>query len=167
MLLLYGEGSEAFMRLQLEIIKLSDDESLFAWANENSRLLSSGLLANTPAAFRLSHNIEKSFSPRHEPYLMTNKGLQITLPLYQIERKGGPSLPPPPLEGHINYYLALLNCYSNCTNDLVVVRLRGTVSNGRETYVRIDCNKLDFDFGKAKKRLSVNIPHYNRRIFVS
>jgi Heterokaryon incompatibility protein (HET) len=29
--LLYGEGRRAFMRLQLEIIKKSDDESIFAW----------------------------------------------------------------------------------------------------------------------------------------
>jgi hypothetical protein len=28
---LYGEGSKAFLRLQLEILRTSDDESLFAW----------------------------------------------------------------------------------------------------------------------------------------
>ena len=31
--LLYGEGHEAFMRLQLEIIKTSDDESILAWTS--------------------------------------------------------------------------------------------------------------------------------------
>jgi hypothetical protein len=30
--LLYGEGSRAFIRLQEEIMKHSDDQSLFAWA---------------------------------------------------------------------------------------------------------------------------------------
>jgi hypothetical protein len=29
--LLYGEGKNAFLRLQLEIIKVSNDESIFAW----------------------------------------------------------------------------------------------------------------------------------------
>ena len=29
--LLYGEGRRAFLRLQLEIIRKSDDESIFAW----------------------------------------------------------------------------------------------------------------------------------------
>jgi hypothetical protein len=29
--LLYGEGKNAFKRLQVEILKISDDESLFAW----------------------------------------------------------------------------------------------------------------------------------------
>ena len=32
--LLYGEGKKAFMRLQLEIIRKSDDESIFAWRRE-------------------------------------------------------------------------------------------------------------------------------------
>jgi hypothetical protein len=29
--LLYGEDQKAFIRLQFEIMKLSDDESIFAW----------------------------------------------------------------------------------------------------------------------------------------
>lgn len=29
--LLYGEGDKAFIRLQLEIIRKTDDESIFAW----------------------------------------------------------------------------------------------------------------------------------------
>ena len=31
---MYGEGSKAFVRLQLEIIKISDDESIFAWQSD-------------------------------------------------------------------------------------------------------------------------------------
>src|SRR5580700_5948612 len=45
--LLYGEGERAFTRLQEEIIKVSDDYSLFAWKFENH----SGLLATSPSAF--------------------------------------------------------------------------------------------------------------------
>jgi hypothetical protein len=29
--LLYGEGKNAFLRLQLEILKVSNDETIFAW----------------------------------------------------------------------------------------------------------------------------------------
>ncbi|KAJ5765855.1 hypothetical protein N7520_005414 [Penicillium odoratum] len=36
--LLYGEGMGAFLRLQEEIIKRSDDQSLFAWTEENVNL---------------------------------------------------------------------------------------------------------------------------------
>ncbi|KAF2427683.1 hypothetical protein EJ08DRAFT_568801, partial [Tothia fuscella] len=31
MLLLYGEGSKAFLRLQQELLKVSNDQSLFSW----------------------------------------------------------------------------------------------------------------------------------------
>jgi hypothetical protein len=31
MLMIYGEGEKAFVRLQNEIIKISDDQSLFCW----------------------------------------------------------------------------------------------------------------------------------------
>lgn len=38
--LLYREGQKAFVRLQLEIIKTSDDESIFAWKGAIVSLLS-------------------------------------------------------------------------------------------------------------------------------
>lgn len=34
--LLYGEGARAFMRLQEEIMKVSDDQSIFAWASPDT-----------------------------------------------------------------------------------------------------------------------------------
>jgi hypothetical protein len=35
--LLYGEGEKASIRLQLEILQTSDDESIFAWNDESGR----------------------------------------------------------------------------------------------------------------------------------
>jgi hypothetical protein len=56
--LLYGEGSSAFYRLQLEIMKQSDDESIFAWSEaEWQSHQESGLLAHSPAAFKDSGRI--------------------------------------------------------------------------------------------------------------
>jgi hypothetical protein len=52
--LLYGEGERAFIRLQEEIIKVSDDHSLFAWESDDS---SGSLLATSPAAFSNSSKI--------------------------------------------------------------------------------------------------------------
>lgn len=85
---LYGEGKKAFMRLQLEILAVSDDESIFAWRDPNE--IGGGLLAHSPKAFRDSaeivskafHTIQK-WSPNstRRPYLMTNKGLQLESPL--------------------------------------------------------------------------------------
>ncbi|KAK7437496.1 hypothetical protein VKT23_018567 [Stygiomarasmius scandens] len=49
---LYGEGSyNAFLRLQLEIIKLSRDRSIFAWQASSNNLKHRGLLANSPHEF--------------------------------------------------------------------------------------------------------------------
>ncbi|KAM0796000.1 heterokaryon incompatibility protein-domain-containing protein [Usnea florida] len=53
--LLYGEGSNAFIRLQHEIVKISDDESIFAW--EDDLLLESGMFAQSPKAFATSDDI--------------------------------------------------------------------------------------------------------------
>jgi len=44
--LLYGEGSKAFMRLQLEIIRKSADESIFVWRRED--LLSTNITKTLP-----------------------------------------------------------------------------------------------------------------------
>jgi hypothetical protein len=52
--LLYGEGERAFVRLQEEIMKSSDDYSLFAWRSASSF---GGLLATSPAALVDSGNI--------------------------------------------------------------------------------------------------------------
>jgi len=46
---LYGEGENASMRLQLEILKVSDDESIFAWSTKTT---AGGLLAWSPKAFQ-------------------------------------------------------------------------------------------------------------------
>lgn len=56
--LLYGEGEKAFIRLQEEIIKYSDDQSLFAWTDPDASAHDHhGLLANKPAHFVKSGNI--------------------------------------------------------------------------------------------------------------
>jgi hypothetical protein len=79
--LLYGEGEKAFLRLQEEILRVSDDQSLFAW-DSTSLSSSFGFLAKSPAAFAFAGDIVPipSVSDVHA-FSMTNKGLCITLPL--------------------------------------------------------------------------------------
>ena len=73
--LLYGEGAmKAFLRLQNEILRVSDDESIFAWSSAAPR---SGLLALSPAAFADAGQVTRQFMYSRCPYLMTNKGLNI------------------------------------------------------------------------------------------
>lgn len=85
------EGEKAFMRLQLEILKVSDDESIFAWDARDDwpqagRL--SGLLALSPSYFEGAGRIRplgrkdcQKFVNDNHPFSMTNKGLHISLPL--------------------------------------------------------------------------------------
>jgi hypothetical protein len=54
--LLYGEGKKAFIRLQEEIMKVSDDQSLFAWKSSDP-ISHAGLLAASPEYFDTSRSI--------------------------------------------------------------------------------------------------------------
>lgn len=59
--LLYGEGRKAFLRLQQEILKHSDDQSIFAWSyseEEQGHTQYSGLLAPSVEFFREGFRIE-------------------------------------------------------------------------------------------------------------
>lgn len=52
--LLYGEGNKAFVRLQEEIMKSSNDQTLFAWHNEEDEPSLKpfvGILAESPKRF--------------------------------------------------------------------------------------------------------------------
>jgi hypothetical protein len=73
---LYGEGQNAFLRLQLEILRTSDDESIFAWLDSED--VSGGPLARSPNAFKACGDIERQDFEFDAPaYLMTNKGLRM------------------------------------------------------------------------------------------
>ncbi|KAH7374079.1 heterokaryon incompatibility protein-domain-containing protein [Cadophora sp. MPI-SDFR-AT-0126] len=85
--LLYGEGSEkAFRRLQEEIIKQSDDQTIFAWGfnlsdrdNEET-----SILAESPSEFTGCKDVIpcKAWTPVQTTHFeITKKGLHIELPL--------------------------------------------------------------------------------------
>ncbi|KAK3646350.1 hypothetical protein LTR56_003110 [Elasticomyces elasticus] len=107
--LLYGEGSKAFRRLQLEIIRQTNDESIFVFDRlldpeetaDVSKLMvrepntviilpdpqqlnefrrrSLPLLAISPRQFAGCNNVVKERYLRRLPYQMTNQGLQLQL----------------------------------------------------------------------------------------
>lgn len=87
--LLYGEGTKAFIRLQEEIIKQIDDQSLFAWAKsdlEHPEIWSiRGVLADSPADFAARGAIEVQHEEVGEPSTLTKKGLHIHAPLLPLE----------------------------------------------------------------------------------
>ncbi|TVY51416.1 Vegetative incompatibility protein HET-E-1 [Lachnellula cervina] len=74
--MLYGEGEKAFLRLQDEIMKHSDDNSLFAWSSTDDNYR--GLLAKSPSCFSNCTNIVLSERKLNQvPYSTTNMGLKI------------------------------------------------------------------------------------------
>lgn len=83
--LLYGEGKlKAFRRLQEEIMKISEDETLFAWESVEFTTDASTLdeLASDPKDFSEARDLVPFASEdRVVPYTMTHRGLRIWLRL--------------------------------------------------------------------------------------
>ncbi|KAK4651107.1 hypothetical protein QC762_611350 [Podospora pseudocomata] len=81
--LLYGEGGRAFMRLQEEIIKVTNDQSIFCWECDEADVLQnhlSGLLASKPVHFASFGDIRPlpfDASRPSSPSTMTNAGLHV------------------------------------------------------------------------------------------
>ena len=76
--LLYGEGDgSAFARLQLEILRKSGDESIFAFQNSTTKW--GHVLADSPSRFAHALGI-RVFEPTipRKPYTFSNKGLEVT-----------------------------------------------------------------------------------------
>lgn len=76
--LLYGEGERAFIRLQEEIMRISDDHSLFAWKSQDVR---GGLLATSPDAFIDSNNVVQynPFGNPSGPLTVSSRGVHLEL----------------------------------------------------------------------------------------
>jgi hypothetical protein len=104
--ILYGEGKRAFIRLQEEIMKKSDDHSLFAWKQvTDSGEKYRGLLAQSPAEFEDSFDVVPFRNWKvSNPYAITNMGIHIQLGLTE-------SLPNYHHRGLQFTSLAVLNCY--------------------------------------------------------
>ena len=134
--LLYGEGNHAFIRLQEEIMKVSDDQTVLAWGferleaedyqddseidreedqvedkddDEDEDFADVGVFANSPRSFRNSASLVPISHDKVSPFSMTNTGLQITLPIteYMVATVGILSAECN-LESHRNCYLGML-----------------------------------------------------------
>ncbi|KAG6330763.1 hypothetical protein ID866_8325 [Astraeus odoratus] len=93
--MLYGEGKNAFKRLQLEIIRTSNDQSIFAWDPRGHLRRTGSVLADDPSLFRDCSKITKLETDEFikycegEPHAaerigtfpVTNRGIQIWMPL--------------------------------------------------------------------------------------
>jgi hypothetical protein len=143
--LLYGEGPRAFIRLQEEIMKQSDDHSIFAWTSTDNTFR--GLLARSPADFRDCSNIVISSSRlSRTPYSIKNMGLKITLPLIAWE---------------MDTYLVGLDCELESSPDnRIGIFLRALPEEGQYARLALD--------GRDNEILSSHVIRQNqfRKIYV-
>jgi hypothetical protein len=97
--LLYGEGARAFLRLQQEIAKETNDMSLFAWqqqphygtaADRSPDQVFRGIFAESPEEFEGCSRISKDYNGHFEfsgSYTITNNGLLVDTPLADGDRE--------------------------------------------------------------------------------
>ena len=90
MTLLYGEGNNAFRRLQEEIIRTSTDESVFAWLKDDQPVLSGGggLVASEISLFEGSDKAEavREVPRSSDPCSMTNIGVQMSVQVFDLPK---------------------------------------------------------------------------------
>jgi hypothetical protein len=152
---LYGEGENAFFRLQLEIISKLDDESIFAWTEELDRPASTGLLAHSPLAFKKCGDlklgvISKIFDIERPPYSMTNKGLSIEHFFVVFSNSD------------LNDSLSLLNCKKERTAEYLAIYVTLDSTNKRS---RGYANKLFvLNLNKEKVQLKKKDSHYQAAV---
>lgn len=137
--LLYGEGERAFIRLQEEIMRVSDDHSLFAWESPDNR---GGLLATSPAAYKGSGNIVQlnHVDESHNTLTISSRGVHLD---FQLTGKGAQKLG-----------LALLHCKerdgSNNQIAIYLTDLTGTM----EMFQRVRSQELkQIDLSKTRSSL--------------
>lgn len=126
--MLYGEGERAFIRLQEEIIRTSDDESIFAWSGVEDGY--PGLLAPTPRVFASCRGTKpcrdinlpalKIRTDDRPVYSLTNRGIAMTVDL---------------LPYTVDTYLAFLACTKTIEKSPVCVLLRRL--SGKDHYARV------------------------------
>ena len=137
--MLYGEGNAAFRRLQEEIIRTSDDQTILVWGyalNASEQLFDklgqptdpcmdlsfreSDILTSSPYDFRNSGDfvsVEHPDALNIPTYAMTNRGLHISLPIARLPWKE----------------IGLLACSITGYNQYCVGILLGKTTTGRRS----------------------------------
>lgn len=79
--LLYGEGEKAFLRLQEEIIRRSDDHTFLLWGRD---IMTSSLFATSPSEFRRDKRGYVESNRQINSFQLTNIGLDIEASLVRL-----------------------------------------------------------------------------------
>ena len=148
--MLYGEGRRAFFRLQEEILKNSDDHSLFAW--DRGPLGDGNIFADSPDRFSASGDIIcDSVDLDDHLFEISSKGLR--LPMTSIDNGQ-----------HQPIHAVILNCArSGKITELLAVQLMLDPSKGN-VYRRHSTSLLNVDKGKLANWQVVH-PVYVHRVY--
>jgi len=123
--LLYGEGkTKAFRRLQEEIMKISEDETLFAWESAESALDagSGNALASDPKDFIEAQDLVPFASDDLVgPYALTHRGLRMWLQLGIYDERVRPLRSMVRIKSQLKLHAAVLRCHVAHDFDHVVV----------------------------------------------
>lgn len=141
--MLYGEGSRAFTRLQEEIMKQSEDYTIFAWKAPFISTRNRGLLAHSPDEFLGGSSISsRDYKVEHEPEhppTLTSRGLLIDLPLLSEQSNSGS-----------DKYMAWVGSRKPVQNGMlsqktpIVCIWLQSIPSRTQTFVRIFPGKLEF-----------------------
>lgn len=126
--LLYGEGERAFIRLQEEIMKVSDDHSLFAWESSDSR---GGILATSPEAFKSSKNIIpfNHFNDPNDASTVSSRGVHLSARFMGRGPRG--------------LGLAILHCKERGVEDRPIAIYVRDIYGTMQTFERVTSQKLE------------------------
>jgi hypothetical protein len=141
--MLYGEGKRAFIRLQEEIIKQTEDYTIFSWKANILGAAHRGIFAHSPAEFsavRPERVVPRFGYPTHQadqhpPPALTSRGLVLTLPIIGSRSKD-------------NTYLGWVSCSGPQEDNkqgeatLLCVQLREIQSHPR-IFARISPERLE------------------------
>lgn len=148
--LLYGEGKKAFFRLQVEIMKKSDDQSILAHQNK-AFLFTSHLLAESPSWFQESPSWFQGsgdYRPReleNSPHLrqpltqLSSKKISTSMYLCPVTTSGGRGT---------GSSIGILNCfysYNGLSRPGILLTGTGT---GRNDFYRDDSRMIRLDHNK-------------------
>jgi hypothetical protein len=152
--LLYGEGLEnAYHRLQEEIMKNSDDQSLFAWRSMTSTLSTwRGLLAKSPTEFRHCGNFIRGRGQLPTSFQLTNMGLKASLPARAVVEPtfpGRDSVNPNYEDLLRDHYVVMLDCFEESYSAMSRICIL-VMRVGESEYVRVDPSTF-YDRNKSRE----------------
>ncbi|KAK0646894.1 heterokaryon incompatibility protein-domain-containing protein [Cercophora newfieldiana] len=148
--LLYGEGNRAFLRLQEEIIKISDDHTILAFKTSDDRA-EDRLLAQSPGDFHRSYAtlVPENISTNHpgsSSMILTSKYIQVEVLLVSCKLE---YMSPEPefeedeiCEGRDHSYLGILSCGTTCDALTRLAIVLEKVDPTGQTYSRVQSNFL-------------------------